>query len=164
MCILARELANQPTKGGKMIRINNIKANLDVDAAGLKEIVSMKTGLEPERIKSLKIAKKSVDARNKSNVQFVYALDMEVFGDEDYIASILAWKDIVQIKETASLSFAPKTFAGGLRPVVGRNRVRQECLPVWRWQKQGCGRFCWSGAKQCPSVGKTLSFFGRPGI
>jgi hypothetical protein len=115
---LARELANQPTKGGKMIRINNIKANLDVDAAGLKEIVSMKTGLEPERIKSLKIAKKSVDARNKSNVQFVYALDMEVFGDEDYIASILAWKDIVQIKETASLSFAPKTFAGGLRPVV----------------------------------------------
>lgn len=118
MCILARELANQPTKGGKMIRINNIKANLDVDAAGLKEIVSMKTGLESERIKSLKIAKKSVDARNKSNVQFVYALDMEVFGDEDYIASILAWKDIVQIKETASLSFAPKTFAGGLRPVV----------------------------------------------
>lgn len=118
MCILARELANQPTKGGKMIRINNIKANLDVDAAGLKEIVSMKTGLEPERIKSLKIAKKSVDARNKSNVRFVYALDMEVFGDEDYIASILAWKDIVQIKETASLSFAPKTFAGGLRPVV----------------------------------------------
>lgn len=118
MCILARELANQPTKGGKMIRINNIKANLDVDAAGLKEIVFMKTGLEPERIKSLKIAKKSVDARNKSNVQFVYALDMEVFGDEDYIASILAWKDIVQIKETASLSFAPKTFAGGLRPVV----------------------------------------------
>jgi len=118
LCILARELANQPTKGGKMIRINNIKANLDVDAAGLKEIVSMKTGLEPERIKSLKIAKKSVDARNKSNVQFVYALDMEVFGDEDYIASILAWKDIVQIKETASLSFAPKTFAGGLRPVV----------------------------------------------
>lgn len=118
MCILARELANQPTKGGKMIRINNIKANLDVDAAGLKEIVSMKTGLEPERIKSLKIAKKSVDARNTSNVQFVYALDMEVFGDEDYIASILAWKDIVQIKETASLSFATKPLAGGLRPVV----------------------------------------------
>ena len=101
-----------------MIRINNIKANLDVDAAGLKEIVSMKTGLEPERIKSLKIAKKSVDARNKSNVQFVYALDMEVFGDEDYIASILAWKDIVQIKEAVSLSFATKPLAGGLRPVV----------------------------------------------
>lgn len=146
-----------------MIRINNIKANLDVDAAGLKEIVSMKTGLEPERIKSLKIAKKSVDARNKSNVQFVYALDMEVFGDEDYIASILAWKDIVQIKETASLSFAPKRLPGDCVRWLPEP-VRQECLPVWRWRKQGCGRFCWSGAKQCPSVGKTLSFFGRPGI
>lgn len=43
---------------------------------------------------------------------------MEVFGDEDYIASILAWKDIVQIKETVSLSFATKPLAGGLRPVV----------------------------------------------
>ncbi len=101
-----------------MIRINNIKADLDVDMDGLKEIVSMKTGLEPERIKSLKIAKKSVDARNKSNVQFVYALDMEVFGDEDYIASILAWKDAAQIKEAAPLSFVSKATAGGLRPVV----------------------------------------------
>lgn len=101
-----------------MIRINNIKANLDVDMEGLKEIVSIKTGLEPEHIKSLKVVRKSVDARNKSNVQFVYAFDMEVFGDEDYIASILAWNDIVQIKETASLSFSVKLSSGGLRPVV----------------------------------------------
>ena len=74
-----------------MIRVNNIQANLNVGLDGLKEIVSMATGLDTEYIKSLKIAKKSVDARNKSNVHFVYSLDMEVWGDEDYIASILAW-------------------------------------------------------------------------
>lgn len=101
-----------------MIRINNIKADLDVDMEGLKEIVSMKTGLEPERIKSLKIAKKSVDARNKSNVQFVYALDMEVFGDEDYISTILAWKDVWQIKQEKIVSFTHSHKISALRPVV----------------------------------------------
>ena len=44
-----------------MIRVNNIQANLNVDLAGLKEIVSIKTGLDPEYIKSVKIAKKSVE-------------------------------------------------------------------------------------------------------
>ncbi len=56
-----------------MIRVNNIQANLNVGLDGLKEIVSMCTGLDSDNIKSLRIAKKSVDARNKSNVHFVYS-------------------------------------------------------------------------------------------
>lgn len=104
-----------------MIRINNIKADLDVGIDGLREIVSIKTGLDIERIKSLRIAKKSVDARNKSNVMFVYALDMEVFGDEDYIAGILAWKDVLQLKDTAPIDFVAKSKVScdtSLRPVI----------------------------------------------
>lgn len=101
-----------------MIRVNNIKANLDVDINGLKEIVSMKTGLAEENIKSLKIAKKSVDARNKTNVQFVYALDMEVNGDEDYIAGILAWKDVEQFSEVKKIDFTVNRRQRELRPIV----------------------------------------------
>lgn len=101
-----------------MIRISNIKANLDVDLNGLKEIVSMKTGLSEENIKSLTIAKKSVDARNKTNVQFVYTLDMEVFGDEDYIAGILAWKDSEQISEVKQIDFSINRRKRELRPIV----------------------------------------------
>lgn len=102
-----------------MIRINNIKANPGVDFDGLREIVSMKTGLEPERIKSLRIAKKSIDARNKSNVQFVYSFDMEVFGDEDYIAGILAWKDVLLLKEVPAAAFNNiESDNCGLRPVI----------------------------------------------
>lgn len=101
-----------------MIRISNIKANLDVDLNGLKEIVSMKTGLSEENIKSLAIAKKSVDARNKTNVQFVYTLDMEVFGDEDYIAGILAWKDAEQISEIKQIDFSINHRQRDLRPIV----------------------------------------------
>ena len=100
-----------------MIRVNNIQANLNVDLAGLKEIVSIKTGLDPEYIKSVKIAKKSVDARNKGNVHFVYSLDMEVWGDEDYIATILAWKDIELIKERPVLVIR-KQQPGNVRPLV----------------------------------------------
>ena len=101
-----------------MIRINNIKADLDIGLDGLREIVSMKTGLAPENIKSLKVAKRSVDARNKTNVHFVYALDMEVFGDEDYIAGILAWKDAEQIKNQEVFFLKPGQMQGALRPVI----------------------------------------------
>ncbi len=100
-----------------MIRVNNIQANLNVGLDGLKEIVSMATGLDTEYIKSLKIAKKSVDARNKSNVHFVYSLDMEVWGDEDYIASILAWKQIEVIKDRPFLQIERRPEPR-LRPLV----------------------------------------------
>lgn len=103
--------------GKAMIRVNNIQANINVSMERLKEIVSMKTGLDPDNIKKLKIAKKSVDARNKSNVHFVYSLDMEVWGDEDYIATILAWKDVEQVKETPVLLIKPKPQPK-LRPLV----------------------------------------------
>lgn len=100
-----------------MIRINNIKANLDTTLADLKEIVSIKTGLAPEYIKNLRIAKKSVDARNKTAVCFVYSLDIEVDGDEDYIFSILAWKDIELLRPEPPLALIPRKRPT-LRPIV----------------------------------------------
>lgn len=100
-----------------MIRINNIKADLDVDLAGLKEIASIKTGLDPEYIKNITIAKKSIDARNKTNVCFVYSLDMDVRGDEEYILSILAWKDCELIKKEPPLALSPRLISKH-RPIV----------------------------------------------
>ena len=100
-----------------MIRVNNIKADLDVDLNGLKEIVSMKTGLDSEYIKDIKIAKKSVDARNKSDVCFVYSLDIEVCGDEQYISSILAWKDCEIIKQEQPLTLF-SNLTHQTRPII----------------------------------------------
>lgn len=101
-----------------MIRVNNIKADLKAGMDELKEIVSIKTGLSPEYITSLKIAKKSIDARNKTNVHFVYALDMEVDGDEDYIATILAWKEIEQIKPDIKEKAKKLSYNSVFRPIV----------------------------------------------
>jgi len=100
-----------------MIRINNIKANLDINLDGLREIVSIQTGLDTQYIKSIKVAKKSIDARNKTNIYFVYSLDIEVYGDEKYIYSILAWKDIELLKPLPTLSMQPR-YSSKLRPLI----------------------------------------------
>ena len=76
-----------------MIRVNNIKANLDVDISGLKEIIAIRTGLAPQNIKTIRIAKKSIDARNKTNVCFVYSFDIEIDGNEAEIYDTLIKTD-----------------------------------------------------------------------
>ena len=53
----------------------------------------------------------------KAMCYFVYSLDMEVWGDEDYIASILAWKQVELIKEKPQLAIARRPESK-LRPVV----------------------------------------------
>lgn len=88
---------------------------------------------------------------------------MEVFGDEDYIVSILAWKDIVQIKETASLSFAPKTFAGGLRPVVAGTGPAGMFAGL-ALAEAGLRPILLERGKAVSERRKDVEFFGRPGI
>ena len=66
-----------------MLRITNIKLSPDEDESVLKERVKKKYGIK--QIKSLRIAKKSVDARRKSDVHYVYALDVETENDKKYV-------------------------------------------------------------------------------
>lgn len=61
-----------------MFRISNIQAPLETGLPGLKALAAEKAGIKPENIKSLNIVKKAVDARNKSRVHFVYAVDIEL--------------------------------------------------------------------------------------
>ena len=101
-----------------MIRVNNIKANLDVDMAGLKEIIAMHTGLAPQNIKTIRIAKKSVDARNKSNVCFVYSFDIEIDGNETEIYDTLIKTDCERLSpEKNSNNFSARLHPR-LRPIV----------------------------------------------
>lgn len=88
---------------------------------------------------------------------------MEVFGDEDYIASILAWKDIVQIKETASLSFATKPLAGGLRPVVAGTGPAGMFAGL-ALAEAGLRPILLERGKAVSERRKDVEAFGRPGI
>lgn len=60
-----------------MLRISGIRAGLDEDTTEYLRMAAAKTlHVPPERIAALTIAKKSVDARKKHDVHFVYSVDV----------------------------------------------------------------------------------------
>ena len=95
-----------------MIRVNNIK--ISIDASGDRMIKKCATllNVRPEEIKSHKIAKKAIDARNKNDICFVYSLDIEIDGEDRFADN----KNVSAVKEAAyAVSKADKK---ALRPVV----------------------------------------------
>lgn len=66
-----------------MLRITNIKLSPDVDERALKEIVQKKYNIK--EIKSFRISKKSIDARRKNDVHYVYTVDIETDNNKKYI-------------------------------------------------------------------------------
>ncbi len=67
-----------------MLRIYNIPVSLDKNDCDLKLIASDYLRVSKERIKKAKLFKKSIDARKKNNVHFIYCIDIEV-DDENKI-------------------------------------------------------------------------------
>lgn len=58
-----------------MLRINNLKMPLDATVDELKKSAAQKLGCSPDKLSDFAISKKSVDARNKHHVHFVYSVD-----------------------------------------------------------------------------------------
>lgn len=65
-----------------MLRVTNIKLLLDEDESLLKKKVAKKLNISEKEILSLKIFKKSIDARRKNNIHFVYTLDVELKNED----------------------------------------------------------------------------------
>lgn len=61
-----------------MIRIKNIKIFRDLNKEEILNFALKKNKLKPEDVKSWYIFKKSIDARDKKNVHYVYTLDIEL--------------------------------------------------------------------------------------
>lgn len=93
-----------------MLQINNLKAPLDANEVDLKNAAAIKLNCRTDDITGFKIVKKAVDARNKSNVHFVYGvrcedLDLSV-ADKDVEHCLPAEKLVYKIKDD------------GVRPIV----------------------------------------------
>lgn len=71
-----------------MIRAGNIRVPLDFNFDSLMEFCSKKFGIKPDRLKSVRLSKKSVDARRKSDVHFIISLDIEAKGEEKLLKTI----------------------------------------------------------------------------
>jgi hypothetical protein len=78
-----------------MLRISNIKLSIDENEQDLENKVQKLVG---QKIKSFRIAKKSIDARKKSDVHFVYAVDIET-ANEEKLAKRIKNVQIIDIKE-----------------------------------------------------------------
>ena len=59
------------------IRINNLSLGLDDDIKLLKKKASKKLRISSDEIKNFKIVRESIDARNKDNIKFTYAIELE---------------------------------------------------------------------------------------
>ncbi len=62
-----------------MLRINNIKIDFTNDNQNyLKQEISSKLHITPNNIKKIIINKKSLDARDKNNLKYIYEVDIEI--------------------------------------------------------------------------------------
>ena len=92
-----------------MLRINNISMPLNANEQQLKQKAAQKLGVNETELQDFTVSKKSVDARNKNNVHFVYSVDCNS-------ASTMRDKDIEQLPEVEKLTFNIKS--DGARPIV----------------------------------------------
>lgn len=95
-----------------MFRINNIQAPLAATSKDLQKLAAEKLNRADVQITDFKIAKKSVDARNKSNVHFVYSADFNA----ENLQLTPQDKDIELLPVPEILSFKIKDT--GVRPIV----------------------------------------------
>ncbi|MDP4086695.1 MAG: hypothetical protein Q8934_19175, partial [Bacillota bacterium] len=72
-----------------MLRISNIKLRAEFDPSKENELLAQKIQkilrAKQDKILSFTISKKSIDAREKNNVQLVYSVDVEIENERSYL-------------------------------------------------------------------------------
>lgn len=68
-----------------MIRVNEIKVPLGQGTAGLKDSAAKVLRIRANRIREIRIAKRSIDSRKKEDIRLTYSVDVIVDGDEEEI-------------------------------------------------------------------------------
>lgn len=98
-----------------MIRVNEIKLSLEEDEKDILSILVRKLNILESDIKNWKISRKSIDARNKSNIFVVYSIDIEV-KDEEKLLKKNHKKNLVKIFEEETVY--KKKIREGTRPII----------------------------------------------
>ncbi|MEH7109797.1 NAD(P)/FAD-dependent oxidoreductase [Bacillus sp. JJ1764] len=98
-----------------MLRISNIKLRADFDPTKENQLLAQKIQkmlrVKQDKILSFRISKKSIDAREKSNIQLVYSIDVEMNNERSY----LGIKDVSYIESFVNVK---KEINKKIRPVV----------------------------------------------
>lgn len=97
-----------------MLRIDNIKIFEDLNEQQLQEKISKKYKINPQDIISFTIVKKSIDARDKAQVHYNYAVNVEVKEEYKYpnIKKIVE-KELPVIQKNRNSSYSPIIIGSG---------------------------------------------------
>lgn len=99
-----------------MILIRNIKLPIDAGESALLSAAAEKLRVSPERIIKLRPVKRSLDARKKENIRWVYSVAAELTGSEEKIIAHAKSADVSEYKsEEYTVPFLGR---GASRPVV----------------------------------------------
>lgn len=100
-----------------MIRITEIKMSLDTPVSQLQAKAAQLLKLSEEEIETLKISKKSVDARRKDQICFTYAVDVTTQQDEGKLVQVLR-NPKIKVIEPYHYTLPQNKRSSDLRPVV----------------------------------------------
>ena len=99
-----------------MLKLSNIKIPAESGDAGLKARAAALLGIPESDIMSLTILKRSVDARHKSDVSFIYTAALEIRDEAAVLSSKGGAAEPYQAPETYVFPF--RGLSSELRPVV----------------------------------------------
>ncbi|HCO19148.1 MAG TPA: hypothetical protein DIT39_06025, partial [Tissierellales bacterium] len=99
-----------------MLRVPEIKLSLAQNERQLPEILSRTLGIRTDEIREWSIYKKSIDARKKDMISFVYSVDLQV-DNEDKMLKRLSKKGVIKA-ESISFKYTPTAEKDSIRPVI----------------------------------------------
>lgn len=99
-----------------MIRVNEIKMPLEHSFDDIKKAAARELKINKDNIKNITIAKKSIDSRRKSEVKFIFSVDVETDCNEDNIIKRTSNK--VSKSEKYEYIIPPVLRNSKFRPVV----------------------------------------------
>ena len=100
-----------------MIRIQEIKLPLEEDEEKLPFLAAKALKIPAAEIKSLSIFRKSLDCRKKNDIKFIYAVEVEINGDEDKVLRKVHNPKITKVEQYV-YTLPENRRKTDLRPVV----------------------------------------------
>ena len=92
--------------------VNEIKLNIDENIDKLKKYAAKKIGINCSDVKYFKVLKKSVDARDKSDIKFVYSVEID---NKTYVQKSIEYKQIKTNMRPVICGFGPAGMFAALR-------------------------------------------------
>ena len=137
-----------------MIRISNLSLPVDGDLEQLRKRAARALGLRPGQLGELEIVRQSIDARNRSEVHYVYTVELSMPQEERLVENAPGRN--VSRTERQAYAFPTAGRRSALPPVVvgmGPAGLFAALFPV----------SCWSGARTWTSGPGTWTASGPPG-